>query len=201
MQVVEEQTAVFEEMIQNLLNYGFGSVDNLFSALEVVSLREALMKRYEADRFQPAGIGDQFNLTRVSDIRSDQILWLSKESAVLVEQSFFKRLDEFVAYLNRTCFAGIDSYEFHYAVYEPGSFYKRHKDQFTSSDQRKFSLVIYLNDSWNPGDGGELVIYTDSKHCIEPVPGRVVFFSSELEHEVLTSKIQRKSLTGWLKTI
>ena len=51
-------------------------------------------------------------------------------------------------------------------------------------------------------NGGELVIYADQVTThIEPVPGRVVFFSSDIPHEVLPTRIPRLSLTGWMKSI
>ncbi len=187
-------------MIQGFSGNGFVSVDNWFSSDEVSALRKILLQRYEDEKFKLAGIGNQFELQKVKSIRNDQIYWLQRTSEVPAEQLFFQRLDDFVKYLNRTCFTGIRSYEFHYAVYEPGSFYKRHVDQFHNDDRRQFSLVMYLTEEWSPGDGGELMMYTGEAHRIEPLSGRVLFFSSEIEHEVLISKVQRLSLTGWLKT-
>jgi SM-20-related protein len=47
--------------------------------------------------------------------------------------------------MNETCYAGITGYEFHYAFYEEGSFYKRHVDQFQNNQGREFSMITYLN--------------------------------------------------------
>lgn len=191
---------LYEELIQILLGKGFGSVDGWFSDDEISALRKVLLKRYNNDCFRQARIGDRFNETKELDIRSDEILWLSKDSDEPVEQLFFNKLDGFVEYLNRTCYAGVRSYEFHYAVYDEGSFYKRHKDQFNTDDRRKYSFVLYLTDNWQKGDGGELVIYNGEQTTIEPIAGILVFFTSDLEHEVLVSNTKRLSLTGWLKT-
>jgi len=49
------------------------------------------------------------------------------------ENDFLDQIDDFIKYLNRSCFAGITSYEFHYSLYEIGSFYKRHLDQFKTT--------------------------------------------------------------------
>ena len=68
-------------------------------------------------------------------------------------------MDKFVSHLNSTCYTGISSYEFHYTLYEAGSFYKKHIDQFRNNDSRQFSMIIYLNKNWEEDDGGELCIH------------------------------------------
>ena len=111
-------------------------------------------------------------------------------------------MDEFIRYLNRTCYSGINGYEFHYTYYEKGSSYKRHLDQFRDNQHRAYSMIMYLNDDWKPLDGGQLCIYhKDYSQLISPTNGKCVFFkSSELEHEVLLNFKPRMSITGWLKT-
>lgn len=190
----------YETLIQALLEKGFGSVDNWFSVAEINGLRKELLRRYEEDKFHLAGIGNKFNLKKKKAIRNDKIHWLTKDTSNCFEKRFFEVINDFSNYLNRTCFAGIQSAEFHYAVYEYGSFYKRHSDQFNNDDRRRFSFVLYLNEEWKKEDGGELVIYTKETTSISPFSARIVFFSSELEHEVKPSYAKRLSLTGWLKT-
>lgn len=193
--------AVYEDLIEGLLEKGFGSVDQLFSGEEIAALRKVLLKRYDDERFRLAGIGSQGDFQKKTSIRNDQIHWLNESTENPAEQVFFNRVKDFELYLNRTCFAGIRSHEFHYAVYEEGSFYKRHSDQFNNDDRRQYSMVLYLTESWNEGDGGELVLYTDIETTIQPCPGRLIFFRSDIEHEVKISKAQRLSLTGWMKTL
>lgn len=191
----------YEQLIQLLLGKKFGSVDDWFSSDELFGLRQSLIDRYQDDAFRLAGIGNQHSETRERSIRSDQIHWLYKSDLVPSEQVFFERIDGFVDYLNRTCFAGIQSYEFHYAVYESGTFYKRHSDQFNNDDRRRFSMVLYLNEDWQPDDGGQLALYNNGVEIIEPTFGKLLFFESDIEHEVLLSKAPRYSLTGWLRTL
>lgn len=191
---------IYEKMIQGLLKKGFGYVDNWLSLDESKGLRDELLKRFNNDAFKTAAIGNKFNEIKETSIRNDKILWLDKNSSNLFEQRFFLLIDDFAAYLNRTCYAGISTYEFHYTVYESGAFYKRHSDQFNNDDCRKFSFVLYLNENRQKEDGGELMIYADETTTITPHFGRVVFFSSELEHEVLLNHAQRLSITGWLRT-
>jgi SM-20-related protein len=191
----------FEKLIQGLLVKSCGSVDGWFSQDEQDCLRKSLLKHYQQDEFHLAGIGKHAYFQKEKEIRNDQVYWLSKAEANACELRFFQLVDEFVAYLNRTCFAGIRSYEFHYALYEQGSFYKKHVDQFMNDDRRQFSFVTYLTEFWEPGDGGELILYLKKERVtVQPIPGRALFFRSEIPHEVLPANKKRLSITGWLKS-
>lgn len=166
------------------------------------SLVENLLLLYQEKQLLTAGIGNNSKFISNKLIRNDIIYWLDRKHNNIHENKFLDLVDAFVAYLNRTCYAGITGYEFHYAMYEEGSFYKRHLDQFRDNQTRAFSMITYLNKGWKEGDGGELCIYhTDYAQMVAPTNGKCVFFkSSELEHEVMVSHKKRMSITGWLKT-
>jgi SM-20-related protein len=129
------------------------------------------------------------------------IYWLDRSHDDVYENDFFELMDSFVKYLNETCYTGITGYEFHYALYEEGRFYKKHLDQFRTDGSRQYSMIMYLNADWKLSDGGELCIHQNgSLQNISPVNRKGVFFkSSELEHEVLLTNKPRMSITGWLK--
>lgn len=148
-----------------------------------------------------AGIGQKTDFHKDEAYRRDKILWLEKTSANPAEVSFLLLINSFMEFLNQTCYAGIQDFEFHYALYEKGSFYKRHLDQFSHNDSRIYSVIIYLNEDWKQGDGGELILYKESGEVkIAPQIGTMVFFDSAvLPHEVLETHVPRFSLTGWLK--
>ena len=154
-----------------------------------------------------AAIGNKTNEVIAKSVRGDFILWINEADAGKAEKVYFKKINSLVDYLNRTCFMGILTREFHYALYPVGSFYKRHLDTFQNDGRRKLSMVCYLNeDNWKPENGGELAIYfqkngQEQEVNIYPFPGRIVIFESqELEHEVKTVNVPRLSITGWLKT-
>lgn len=199
---------VYEKIISDLLEKKYSVIDNFFDLFEVEQLRNSLLTKYEEDNFKKAAIGNRTNEIIARSIRGDFILWLNEAEAGTAEKLFFSRINDFVEYLNKTCFLGILYKEFHYALYPEGTFYKRHLDTFQNDDRRKLSLVCYLNEQdWQPEYGGELVIYyndTTGKEVekkIFPFPGRVVIFESQvLEHEVRPVKTERLSITGWLKT-
>ena len=164
-------------------------------------LKANLHRLYADQKLQSAGIGQESGLTHDKKIRSDKIYWLDPSHNDPHENDFFALMDSFVLHLNSTCYTGITGYEFHYAMYETGSFYTKHLDQFRSNKSRAFSMIMYLNAEWEQADGGELCIYQDGQtQSIAPINGTCVFFkSSELEHEVLVTNQPRLSITGWLK--
>jgi SM-20-related protein len=89
-------------------------------------------------------------------------------------------------------------------LYEEGSFYGKHKDQFRNNSNRKYSMISYLNDNWDEGNGGQLIIHHEDREAqkILPVNGKTVFFQSDvLEHEVVKANRSRMSVTGWLKRV
>lgn len=192
----------FESLIDSYLDNKVGQVKHFLSVDLAHNLRSNLLKLYADEALKSAGIGNNAKLLKDKAFRSDKIFWLDRSHNDQHENRFFDLIDDFVAYLNRTCYAGIVDYEFHYALYEKGSFYKRHLDQFKDNHQRAFSMMMYLNVDWKKGDGGELCIYfPDHQEIIPPINGKCVFFkSNELEHEVLLSHQMRMSVTGWLKT-
>ncbi len=191
---------IYETLIQGFSEKGFESVDHWLSTEQLIGLRQSLLSQYKKDDFHTAGIGNKDHLQTVESIRNDEIRWLSKETSNPVEMKFFSQMEGFIQYLNRTCFTAITSFESHYAVYDKGSFYKRHIDRFKHDDRRRFTFVFYLTESWTKQDGGELILYLNNETItVEPLPGRMIFFDSSIPHEVLVANEQRLSLTGWMK--
>lgn len=192
----------FENLITSFLEDKVGLAENFLSEILAAELKKHLLSLYSDKQFQMAGIGNKKSLIKEKLIRNDLIYWLDRKHNNIHENSFFDLMDEFVKYLNLTCYTGITGYEFHYALYENGSFYKRHLDQFQSNKSRAFSMIMYLNEYWQTSDGGELCVYIANRsQIIAPTNGKCVFFkSSELEHEVLLNHKPRMSITGWLKT-
>jgi SM-20-related protein len=150
-----------------------------------------------------AGIGNAKLKDSDQKMRGDKISWLDKSNNNVFEQEFLSLAEDFIGHLNSTCYTGINSYEFHYAVYEQGSFYKRHIDQFKTDNKRKFSFINYLNDDWLDADGGQLCVYPDNEiQTIQPHAKTAVFFKSdEVEHEVMLCNRSRMSISGWLKRV
>lgn len=164
-------------------------------------LKQNLTTLYQEKNLQNAGTGNGINAVQDKKVRGDLLYWLDRSHQDPGEQLFFQLMDDFVRYLNEACYTGITDYEFHYTLYEPGSFYKKHLDQFRNDNSRQYSMIMYLNENWQENDGGELCIFDVGKEQkVAPTNGKCVFFkSSELAHEVLKTNKPRLSITGWLK--
>ncbi len=191
----------FEDLITSYIAQKVGVSNNFITHKLAANLADNLLQLNANQLLQSAGIGNALKHQHNDLIRNDRIYWLDKAHNDPFENEFFVQIEAFIAYLNRSCFAGITSYEFHYSLYERGAFYGKHLDQFQDNCSRQFSLISYLNPHWEPVHGGELLIYQQPHNqIITPTHGKTVFFkSNEIPHEVLVTTTKRMSITGWLK--
>ena len=193
----------FDLLIDSYLSNDIGLAPAFLSQKLSAGLQQNIMQLQKDEMMTAAGIGNKEVKDVNQQMRSDKIYWLDKKHNNQFENEFLYHAEDFIERLNSTCYAGINAYEFHYAVYEQGSFYKRHKDQFKNNDSRKFSLITYLNNNWQQADGGQLQIYrNDTMQQIQPhAQSAVLFKSNEIEHEVIKANRSRMSITGWLKVV
>jgi SM-20-related protein len=193
---------IFDTLIDSFIESKVGIASNFLSVTLAEQLKSNLIGLYNEKSMVSAGIGNETITVHNKLVRNDVIYWLDRKHNNKYENDFFNLMDDFVVYLNSTCYAGITGYEFHYTLYEKGSFYKKHIDQFQQNGSRAYSMVMYLNADWQQNDGGELCIHhLNNLQNISPINGKSVFFkSNELEHEVLITHQPRMSITGWLKT-
>ena len=199
---MQEDQDNYEKLITELIDRKFGIANQFLSHDLIIGLRDNLLKYRDEGQMQEAGIGRKFDFQKNSTVRGDLIRWIDPGSNDPFETRFMTLVGNFVKYLNRTCYTNINDYEFHYAYYEEGSFYKRHLDQFKSNRGRKYSMVCYLNDNWEIESEGNLILYLEGKQAdVYPKAGRSVLFKSdEMEHEVKASISRpRLSIAGWLK--
>lgn len=192
---------LFEEIIENLATNGYAIAEEVFDKAVLSGLHARLLEHIVQRDLQVAAIGNHLQPVKNTSVRSDKIKWIDEHTDDPFEQAFTREVKELCDYLNRTCYTGIRGFEFHYACFEKGAFYKRHLDRFRNDESRKFSMITYLNETWTAADGGQLVLYLPNETVtIEPEWGRTIIFKSEqIEHEVLQSYKDRLSVTGWLK--
>lgn len=192
---------IFNQLVSSFIDNKVGIAADFLNENLAAHLKENLTALFNEKQLRSAGTGNDAQVVHNKLVRSDMIYWLDRSHDNRWENDFFDLMDSFVSYLNRTCYTGITGYEFHYTLYEKGSFYTKHLDQFGNNESRKYSMIMYLNTNWKEEDGGELCIHhADSLQNITPVNGKSVFFkSNELEHEVLLTNQPRMSITGWLK--
>lgn len=174
-------------------------VDDFISDDLFTTIRDFFHEKEQNDQLKKAGIGSSGEFQVNTSIRGDFIYWLDRLRDEKLEP-FFGLMDELIQSLKRFCFLSLSGSEFHIAKYPKGSHYNRHLDQFNERSNRQITVLIYLNEHWKKGDGGELKIYkNDEEILVEPTAKRLLLFKSDIiEHEVLKTNVPRYSLTGWL---
>ncbi len=193
----------FEKLITGLIANNYGTCDDFTSKRVSNGLRNNIGQYTEQGEMHQSGIGNKEDFKKNILFRGDKIKWLIDNSEDEFEAIIQKKFGNFIQHLNSTCYTAINQFESHYASYEPKSCYKRHLDQFKNNNDRKYSIILYLNQNWKKEDGGVLSLYPENAEQIDiaPVEGRIVFFrSDEMEHEVHPSFTRtRESIAGWMK--
>ncbi len=188
----------WDKALDRLAEYDYTVIDDFFPQSVLDSVEAEFERVEQAGALKAAKIGESSEERRIAEIRSDYIHWLDRASQTTLEP-FFSGVDQLREELARAMYVSLLGYEFHLAKYPVGAFYKAHLDQFDRRDNRQLSLVIYLNQGWEPGDGGELKIHCENPEVIAPLYNRAVLFrSATVLHEVLPALKPRRSLTGWL---
>lgn len=156
--------------------------------------------------FQQARVGRGTTLEIREDIRRDHILWLQPGEGSMEQEAYLALLETLRLALNQRFFLGLFEFEGHFAIYPKGAFYKAHLDRHAGTNDRIITVILYLNEDWQPGDGGELKLWTEVGakdgpfELIEPRMGTLVCFpSGDYWHEVLPANKSRMSITGWFR--
>ena len=192
-----------KDLWDQLAEDAWAVIPNFLNPNLVLSLREDLQERQAAGEFKKAGIGKGKKYRLDADVRADSVLWLDPDTATPVQKKLFAKIEELRETINKELFLGLRGFEGHYAAYPRGGRYERHKDTFHQDDNRSVSFVLYLNERWQSEWGGQLRLFegknpTRISKEVEPRGGTLaLFMSSEIEHEVVASGMERLSFTGW----
>lgn len=192
---------VAETISADIVTKGYAIIDDLLSKADLEQIKIRFEELQQEDDFQKAGIGKFSHFTVDKSVRGDFIRWIDQKDKDAPVYKLYEYINELIINLNRTCYLGIQDYESHYAFYPKGKGYLMHRDRFKTNPHRIVSFVFYLNENWQQGNGGELVLYDEDKKSIEtiaPKENRLTVFLSETLHEVLNCNTERKSITGWL---
>lgn len=186
-----------------LVHPGYHIIDNFLSDQDYRALQSQIQALAQNEFFRPAKVGQAADTALQLLVRTDHICWLNESLYSPALVGFHTAIDRLRQRLNRTLFLGLEQFEAHFAIYQPGQFYKKHIDQFQRNKDRRISCVYYLNDDWQPTYGGELCIYDTTQQCVAsifPSANRLVCFDSSMLHEVLPTQHIRYSIAGWLKS-
>ena len=188
--------------LDTLVEHGFVIIDQALPELLYANLvgESKDMSRYQMAKVSAGG--------RVETVRSDSTHWI--DDADEIGKDYLAVLLGLGDVLNQTLYLGVRSVEAHYAQYNVGQFYARHRDNPKNANVRAISTVLYLNRAeddlqpyrdWQAEWGGELRIddLHHVAHDILPIGNRLVVFQSDLPHEVLPATQIRRSIAGWLR--
>ncbi|UBX50158.1 2OG-Fe(II) oxygenase [Providencia alcalifaciens] len=186
------------KLIDSLSTQGWYVWDDFLNLSEIQAIKSCI-----PDTLQDARIGYQNTLQDNKTIRGDQTVWLEPEMGASVVH-YLDKMETLRQELNCQLFLGLRDFETHFCRYPNGGFYKKHVDNFRGQGRRRVTTVLYMNESWQQGDGGEIVMYDmqdNELFTLEPLAGRmVVFMSEDFPHEVLPTQQKRESIAGWFLT-
>ncbi len=191
----------FQAIAEQLASTGYVVLDQpLPTTLDLRLLARCQDDGHE--RFQAARIGRGLARKQIHAVRGDVISWL--EAADSADLAYLDWMGALRFGLNEALFMGLFDFECHYAIYEAGAGYAKHSDVLDGHKNRILSTVLYLNEDWQAGDGGELVLYDPSGESVIatvlPTFGTMIIFLSEsFPHEVRTSHAKRRSIAGWFR--
>jgi SM-20-related protein len=195
-----------KQILMDLERSGWATLPGCFGAADSLRLRQECQDSCEIGAFRPAGVGRGAGLSVRPEIRSDHVLWLESADASVEQQLYLAWLELLRLALNQRFFLGLFDFEGHFAIYPEGAFYKAHLDRHAGTSGRIVTTILYLNPHWQPGDGGELKIWTTCGEktgafvLIEPRLGTMVcFLAGDFWHEVLPAVKTRMSITGWFR--
>lgn len=201
-------TSANSQIVSDLYEKGWSVIDHYIPEVLRAALLGEQRDILRHGQFRHAGVGTGDSFSIKPEIRSDKVFWMEEAQLTPLQQQYWELMDVLMQEINRRCFLGLRSFEAHFAMYPPGSFYLRHFDRFQAVAYRVVSVILYLNDTWEEKNGGELRIYMphdgrEETHVdIFPEGGKlVVFLSGEIPHEVLPTNKERISITGWFKDV
>lgn len=193
---------IVEPLVSRLVEQGWAACPDFLTGEALDALMADAQSLWHRGTYRQAGIGHRAGASVHTGIRGDQICWLEPEALSPAQACYWAAMEALRQTLNRELFLGLVSFEAHYAVYPPETYYRKHLDRFADDDTRMLSCILYLNRGWNLAWGGQLRLYLEDERTVEVLPHAgtlVVFRSDQLYHEVLPTTRPRYSLTGWFR--
>ncbi|MAP93683.1 MAG: hypothetical protein CMK07_01915 [Ponticaulis sp.] len=188
----------------SLADQGYAVIHGLIPDELCLRLQTEARAKHHSDILERAGVGRTDDFTLDLTIRRDKTQWFDRSTSA--QTDYLDIMETVRQSVNRELFLGLFSYEAHFAVYEPGGFYKRHVDAFRGARNRVLSSVFYLNNDWQPEDDGAIVIYPEDDARTEPLASilpemgtLVLFLSEDIPHEVRPTHRDRYSIAGWFR--
>jgi len=194
-------------VVRDLAERDWSVCPGFLPPVEIVPLRARLRQWWDEGEFHRAAVGRGPVRRVVDEVRGDHVRWLDLAVGGRFRDVHDAYYEPLRLALNQTLYLGLWDLEAHATVYPPGSFYVRHLDRFRDAAHRTVTVILYLNDGWTAADGGELRLYAprpgggEDVVDVAPEAGTLVtFLSAAIPHEVLPTRRERFSFTGWFGT-
>lgn len=166
-------THLKEEHVAHLLERGFVVVDGFLTADVASELRSAAMEMSTSGEMRPAAELDAGEHFSDRSARSDilRFVHLGQEGRAI--EGVLKRMEELQEDLRQVVHLRRRQAEYQLAHYKGnGAFYKRHRDALpcgdTNEDQRRMTIVVYTNPSWEEAQGGALRLWPPIRPTAPP---------------------------------
>jgi SM-20-related protein len=198
--------ARYERIARELATLGWSVCPAFLDTEALRDLSDDCRALWERGAFRHARVGVGTTKELRPEIRTDHVRWIDEETSTPVQRRYLGELESLRQAINRHTYLGLFGFEGHLTVYPPGTFYRRHLDQFRGVHHRVVSVVLYLNIDWDESAGGSLRLFPpeagpDGHVDVAPIGGTLVaFLSAHFEHEVLPATRDRMSITGWFRT-
>ena len=195
---MESNFILFNSIVDDLVEKNYSL--QIQKAPKQICLDLLEQAKNNTDKFNLAAMGRIKSKVKDKSIRRDKIKWITGETQA--ELNWLSWCEELRVHLNRSLFLGLNNFECHFSMYEPGDFYKKHVDAFKGKSNRIVSMVLYLNENWLPQHKGELVIYPENQLPIKVEPtlaSFIVFLSECIPHEVVASRFDRYAIACWFR--
>ena len=213
-----------DEIAEQLNRNFFVVIDGFLLPEQTRELRAAIDAARRAGDMQPgvlAGGATGQNLSYTHErVRGDHVMWQGgDEDGFGALARYMKKMDTLVSELGeRPCMrehglAGVQDRSKAMCTCYPGggARYTMHCDNHCTvgdgdkCNGRRLTALLYLNDGWTEGDGGQLRLFhpaprhKEHKAELDPLGGRAVIFWSDyrVPHEVLSAAVPRFAVTLW----
>ncbi|HQR51332.1 MAG TPA: 2OG-Fe(II) oxygenase [Methylophilaceae bacterium] len=154
-------TTTLDRIIDDLARQGWCAIPDFVSTQTVAQLAEETQQLRQQQVMRPAGVGKGAERTVNAGIRGDFILWLDEPDLTAAQRDYLAGLEQLRLAANASLQLGLFEFEGHLATYPAGSFYRKHIDRFHNDSLRTLTCILYLNQSWQASDGGQLRVYTN----------------------------------------
>ena len=192
-----------ETLPSRIAEHGWAVQGRFLDRREVELWSREAQASFRDGEFRRAGIGRGDGHRILPKVREDCVRWLDPPGATPSERRYFDLMESLRRSVNQELTLGLFGFEAHLALYPPGARYRCHLDQFEDRGDRVLSTSLYLNPDWGPEDEGFLRLYLEEPGSepfedVLPACGTLVcFLSGRFHHEVLPSRRERLSATGW----